>query len=77
MLEHHADVGPHGAGRGLSPGGPDRAVEIGTPCITTRPSLGVSSSAKQRSNVVLPEPDGPTMQTTSRSITGSETRVST
>jgi len=52
-------------------------VEIGTPCITTRPSLGVSSSAIQRSSVVLPEPLGPTMQTTSRSITGRQTRVST
>ena len=52
-------------------------VEIAVPCITMRPSLGVSSRAMQRSSVVLPEPLGPTMQTTSRSITGSETRVST
>ena len=52
-------------------------VEIAVPCMTMRPSLGVSSRARQRSSVVLPEPRGPTTQTTSRSITGSETRVST
>ncbi len=51
-------------------------VEIAVPCMRMRPSLGFSSSARQRSKVVLPEPDGPTTQTTSRSITGSETRVS-
>ena len=53
------------------------AVEIGVPSMTMRPSLGSSSSAKQRSSVVLPEPEGPTTQTTSRSITGNDTRVST
>ena len=52
-------------------------VEMGTPCITTRPSLGSSSRARQRSSVVFPEPDGPTTHTTSRSETSSETRVST
>ena len=45
-------------------------VEIAVPSMTMRPSLGISSSARQRSNVVLPEPLGPTTQTTSRSITG-------
>ena len=52
-------------------------VEIVVPSMTMRPSLGISSSARQRSNVVLPEPLGPTTQTTSRSITGRRTRVST
>ena len=52
-------------------------VEMVVPCMTMRPSLGVSSKAKQRSSVVLPEPEGPTTQTTSRSMTGSDTRVST
>ena len=52
-------------------------VEIAVPCMTMRPSLGVSSNAMQRSSVVLPDPLGPTTQTTSRSITGSDTRVST
>ena len=52
-------------------------VEIAVPCMTMRPSLGFSSSARQRSSVVFPEPEGPTTQTTSRSITGNDTRVST
>ena len=43
----------------------------------TRPSDGSSSSARQRSSVVLPEPLGPTTHTTSRSATASETRVRT
>ena len=45
-------------------------VEIAVPSMTMRPSLGVSSRARQRSSVVLPEPLGPTTHTTSRSITG-------
>src|SRR5579872_2235734 len=52
-------------------------VAMALPSITMRPSLGVSNRAMQRSSVVLPDPEGPTMQTTSRSITGSDTRVST
>ena len=54
-----------------------RGEEIVIPCITTWPSLGISRSARQRSRVVLPEPDGPTMQTTSRSVTARLTLVST
>ena len=34
-------------------------VEIAVPSMTMRPSLGISSSARQRNNVVLPEPLGP------------------
>ena len=47
------------------------------PCMTMRPSLTASSRAKQRNSVVLPEPLGPMTQSTSRSITGRLTRVST
>ena len=43
---------------------------IATPFMMTRPPLGSSSKARQRSNVVLPEPDGPITQTTSCSATG-------
>ena len=45
--------------------------------MVTRPSDGSSSSARQRSSVVLPEPLGPMTHTTSRSETASETRVRT
>jgi hypothetical protein len=50
---------------------------ITVPCMVTRPSDGSSSRARQRSSVVLPEPLGPTMHTTSRSESASDTRVST
>ena len=50
---------------------------IAAPFMVTRPSDGVSSRARQRSSVVLPEPLGPTMHTTSRSETASDTRVRT
>ena len=36
-----------------------------TPFIVTAPAEGCSRSARQRSKVVLPEPDGPMTQTTS------------
>src|SRR5919198_5240749 len=47
------------------------------PFMVTRPSEGSSSSARQRSSVVLPEPLGPTTHTTSRSATASDTRLRT
>src|SRR6202011_29748 len=50
---------------------------IVAPRMVTRPALGCSSSARQRSRVVLPEPDGPITQTMSFSATGRLTRRST
>ena len=45
--------------------------------MVTRPSEGVSRRARHRSSVVLPEPEGPTTQTTSPSATPSDTERST
>ena len=39
------------------------------PSNTTLPPLGSSSRLMQRSSVLLPEPDGPMMKTSSRSLT--------
>src|ERR1700716_4315604 len=50
---------------------------IVVPRMLTRPALGFSSSARQRSRVVLPEPDGPITQTMSFSATGRLTCRST
>src|SRR5579862_3624781 len=47
------------------------------PCISIRPALGVVSPAIIRSNVVLPQPDGPRKQTNSPSLTLSETSSTT
>ena len=63
------------AARRTAASAPGLAITL--PFMITRPSDGSSSSARQRRSVVLPEPLGPTMHTTSRSATASETRVST
>ena len=60
--------------RGVQPGA---LAPIVVPRMMTRPVLGCSSSARQRSRVVLPEPDGPITQTMSFSATGRLTRRST
>ena len=54
-----------------------RADAIVTPFMATDPSVGCSSSARQRSKVVLPEPDGPITQTTSFGATARLTCRST
>lgn len=51
--------------------------EMVVPLIATRPFDGVSSSARHRSRVVLPEPDGPMMHTTSPALMPSETACKT
>ena len=57
------------AGRGRSPGTrrPPRATarRIGRPSRRTAPPLGCTQPAAARSSVVLPQPEGPTMQTNS------------
>src|SRR4029077_64815 len=48
---------------------PSRGERIGSPSIRTRPELGVKSPPMQRSNVVFPQPEGPTIQSTSLLLT--------
>ena len=54
-----------------------RADAMVTPFMATVPPVGCSSSARQRSRVVLPEPDGPITQTTSFGATARLTWRST
>ena len=45
-------------------------ADMVAPLMTMRPADGCSRRAKQRRRVVLPDPEGPTTQITSRSMTG-------
>jgi len=57
MVERSARVRPAGSRTGR-PSGPG-AKPSGSPPTSTTPALGASSSAMQRSSVLLPEPEGP------------------
>src|SRR5215813_2068698 len=48
---------------------PSRGERVGSPSIRICPELGVKSPPMQRSNVVFPQPEGPTTQRTSLLLT--------
>ena len=52
---------------------PSRGARIALAIDQDFPELGVNSPPMQRSSVVLPQPDGPTMQRTSLLLTFSST----